>query len=278
MKKEKVYILKSPAKVNLGLWITGKRPDGYHEIYTVFHTVSFHDRIVIKPSVSQKVETTSPFIKPEENIVTKALKRFEEWTGIHPEFEIFIEKNIPIEAGLGGGSSNAATVLQFLNSYYSFPLSDEELKKLALLLGADVPFFLKGGIAIGEGIGEKLTYLDKKLKKKIFIIYPNIQIKTSEIYSKITPQMLTKREDIHIIDSLLGETDTFFEKIENTLGMIVEENFPEVKEVLNTLRHLNYRPLVSGSGSSVFAVGAPKEELRKICKIKGWKLIETVLE
>ncbi len=278
MGKNNMYILKSPAKVNLGLWVTGKRADGYHEIYTIFHTVSFHDRIIIKPSFTQKVETTSPFIKVEENIVTEALKRFEEWTGIRPEFEIFIEKNIPIGAGLGGGSSNAAIVIKFLNRYYNFPLSDEELKKLALSLGADVPFFLKGGMAIGEGIGEKLTYIDKKLKKNIFIIYPDIQIKTSEIYKKVTPQMLTKKEDIHIIDSLLGETEAFFEKLENTLGKIVEESYPEVREVLNTLRHLNYRPLVSGSGSSVFAVGTPKEELKKVCQIKGWKLIETALE
>jgi len=273
-----MYILKSPGKVNLGLWITGKRPDGYHEIYTIFHTIALHDRIIIKPSVKQKVETTSPFINPEENIVSKTLKRFEEWTGIHPELEIFIEKNIPIGAGLGGGSSNAATVLKFLNQYYSYPMSEDELKKLSLSLGADVPFFLKGGIAVGEGIGEKLRYLNKRLGNNIFIIYPNIQIKTSEIYRKVTPQMLTKKEDIHIIDSLLGETGAFFEKLENTLGRIVEESYPEVKEVLNTLRHLNYRPLVSGSGSSVFALGTPKEEIKKICQIKGWKLIETALE
>ncbi|SNZ08689.1 4-diphosphocytidyl-2-C-methyl-D-erythritol kinase [Persephonella hydrogeniphila] len=273
-----MYKLESPAKINLGLWVLGKRPDGYHEIFTIFHTISLHDRITIKPSYTQKVETSSPLIKSEENIVLKTLQKFEEWTGIKPEFEIFIEKNIPVGAGLGGGSSNAATVLKFVNEFYNSPLSEDELFTLATQLGADVPFFLKGGMALGEGIGEKLKFLEKSFSEDIFIIYPNIQIKTSEVYSKITPEMLTKKEDIHIIDSLLDDIEKLMEYIENTLGKIVEESYPQVKEVLNTLRFMGYKPVVSGSGSSVFVVGTPTEKVEKICQFKGWKLIKTALK
>ncbi|WP_457626475.1 4-(cytidine 5'-diphospho)-2-C-methyl-D-erythritol kinase [Persephonella sp.] len=273
-----MYKLESPAKINLGLWVLGKRLDGYHEIFTIFHTISLHDRITIKPSYIQKVQTSSPLIKPEENIVFKTLQKFEEWTGIRPEFDIFIEKNIPVGAGLGGGSSNAAAVLKFTNEYYKFPLSEEELFEMASQIGADVPFFLKGGLALGKGIGEKLRFLEKSFNEEIFIIYPNIQIKTSEIYSKITPEMLTKKEDIHIIDSLLDDIESLIENVENTLGKIVEESYPQIKEVMNTLRFMGYKPLISGSGSSVFVVGSPAEEIEKICQFKGWKLIKTALK
>ncbi|NPA16519.1 MAG: 4-(cytidine 5'-diphospho)-2-C-methyl-D-erythritol kinase [Aquificae bacterium] len=271
-------ILLSPAKVNLGLWITGKRPDGYHEIYTIFHTVDYYDRVIITPSHFQKVTITSSSVDPEKNTVTDVLRKFEEWTGIRPEVDILIEKNIPVGAGLGSGSSNAAVVLKYINSLYGNPLSEGEMAELAVTVGADVPFFLRGGLAVGEGIGEKLRFMEKGFSKEIFIIYPNIQISTSEVYKKVTPEMLTKKEEIHIIDSLLGDFEKLFEAIENTLGRIVEESYPEVREVLNTLRHLGYRPLVSGSGSSVFAVGRPTAEVKKICELKGWKLIETTLK
>ena len=270
-------ILKSPAKINIGLWVTNKRPDGYHEIYTIFHTLELHDRIFIKPAHIQKVQTSTN-IPQEENIVFKTLKKFEEWTGIIPQFEIFIEKNIPIGAGLGGGSSNAATVLKYINEYYENPLSEEELFQLAASIGADVPFFLKGGMAIGEGIGDKLQFMDKTFSDRIFIIYPGISIPTGEIYQKVTPEMLTKKEDIHIIDSLTGDFERLLDRVENTLGKIVERDFPQVKEVINTLRYLGYKPVISGSGSSVYAIGEPSEELNKICQIKGWKLIKTYLK
>jgi 4-diphosphocytidyl-2-C-methyl-D-erythritol kinase len=271
-------LLISPAKVNLGLWITGKREDGYHDLVTVFHTVDFHDRIFIKEYHSVRVKTSSPLI-PEDsgNIVYKALKSFEEWTGISPEVDIFIEKNIPVGAGLGGGSSNAAVVLKEINIMYGNPLSDEELFKLSSTVGADVPFFLKGGLAIAEGIGDRLEFLDKKIDKEIFIIYPGIQVSTKEIYSKVSPDILTKKEDLHIIDSLLDDFESFLENMENTLGEIALESYPQMREVYNTLKYIGYKPFVSGSGSSIFAFGEPGTEVEKICQVKGWKLIKTVL-
>jgi len=271
-------VILSPAKVNIGLWITGKRPDGYHEIFTLFHTIDYYDRVIISPSNFQKITITNPSIDPKKNTITQTLEKFEEWTGIKPEVDILVEKNIPVGAGLGGGSSNAATVLKYINELYNQPLTEDEIFQLASTIGADVPFFLKGGFAIGEGIGEKLRFIEKRHTKEIFIIYPNIQISTADVYAKITPEILTKKEEIHIIDSLLGDFDKLFEAVENRLGGIVEESYIEVKEVLNTLKYLGYKPLVSGSGSSVFAVGRPTAEVKKICKLKGWKLIETTLK
>jgi 4-diphosphocytidyl-2-C-methyl-D-erythritol kinase len=269
----------SPAKVNLGLWVLEKRPDGYHEILTYFHTVALADYITISKAPRLSVETSNPQVpENEENIVYKALKTFEEWTGIEPLYRVYIEKNIPVGAGLGGGSSNAAVVLKEVNKMEGNPLSDEELFKLASTVGADVPFFLKGGFAKAEGIGEKLTFFDKSFKDEIFIIFPGVSIPTKDIYMAVTEKNLTKKEEIPIIDSLLGDFETFLNNVKNTLGEIAQEKFPVVREVVNTLEYLGYRAFISGSGSGVFAPGKPSEQLKIICRTKGWKLIETALK
>ena len=272
-------VLFSPAKVNLGLWILGKRPDGYHEIFTVYHTVDFGDKIYIKKSLKLKVSTSSPLVpENEENIVYKTLKKFEEWTGIEPNYEIFIEKNIPIGGGLGGGSSNSATVLKAVNELEGSPLSEEELFKLASGIGADVPFFLKGGLAIGEGIGDKLRFLDKKFNKDIFIIYPNIQVSTEKIYSLVRENLLTKKEEIPIISNLERDLEDWLPYIQNRLGDIAKEEYPVISEVLHTLDYLGYKGYITGSGSSVYGFETPDEKLELICKTKGWKLIKTRLK
>ncbi len=269
----------SPAKINLGLWVLGKRPDGYHNIFTIYHTVDFGDKIYIKKSVKLKVSTSSPLIpENEENIVYKTLKKFEEWTGIEPNYEIFIEKNIPVGSGLGGGSSNAATVLKAVNEMEGYPLTEEELFELASTIGADIPFFLKGGLAIGEGIGDRLKFLDKKFDKEIFIIYPNIQVPTEKIYSLVREDLLTKKDEIPIISNLDRDIDEWLPYIENKLGDIAKEEYPVINEVLHTLEFLGMKGYVSGSGSSVYGFGTPDEKLELICKAKGWKLIKTRLK
>ena len=269
----------SPAKINLGLWVIGKRLDGYHEIFTYFHTLELADKITISRSPRLIIETSSPMVpENEENIVFKALKKFEEWTGIEPNYKVFIEKNIPVGGGLGGGSSNAAAVLKAVNELEGTPLNEEELFQLASTIGADVPFFLRGGFAKAEGIGEKLTFLDTRINKEVFIIYPNIPVSTKEIYQGVTEKNLTKRDKILIIDSLLRDIDEFLNNIENTLGKIAEEKYPVVKEVVNTLKYLGYKPYITGSGSSVFTFGKPDQRVETICKTKGWRLIRTFLK
>ncbi len=273
-------IIKAHGKVNLGLWVIGKRPDSYHEIYTLFHTVDLHDRIFIKKAPLLSVKSSSPFVpEGEENIVFQAVKKFEEMTGIPQNYEIFIEKNIPVGAGLGGGSSDAAAVLLKLNEMNEYPLTEEELFEIAKELGADVPFFLKGGFAVGEGIGEKLTFLEKKIDQEIFIIYPNVEVSTERVYSALTEKFLTKKEEIPIIDILLSEYDEedISSNIENKLGEVAKELYPELQEVINTLEYLGYEPHITGSGSAIFAFGKPDEKVENVCKAKNWKLFTTKL-
>lgn len=274
-------ILKSPAKINIGLWITGKRFDGYHDIFTFMHTVDFYDTIYIKPSSVTTIKTSlfDKGVEDENNIVYKALKEFENFTGLSENFDIFIDKNIPLGAGLGGGSSNAATVLKFLNEYFSNPLSEEDLFQLASKVGADVPFFLKGGLALAEGIGDKITPIINKEKLELFIVYPNVNSQTKLIYSKVSNELLTRKEDLIIIYNLQREYGIakLLELAENTLGDIAKAVYPQIDEVFRFLESVGYKPYVSGSGSSVYCIGRPSEEVKLACKVRSWKLIQTKL-
>lgn len=271
--------LESPAKVNIGLWIEGKREDGYHNIFSFFHTVDFYDRIKISPSAFLKVKCSLPEkdLQEEKNIVYKAVVLFEEATGIEQNWDIFIEKNIPVGAGLGGGSSNAASVLKFLNQYHNHPLSEKEILDLAVKIGADVPFFLKGGFALAEGIGEKLTFFDENLSEDIFIVYPNVKSNTGKVYSKVNENILTNKEQLNIILNLIKEygVKKLFEIAENKLGDIAKQMYPEIEEVYNFLTYSGYKPYISGSGSSVYCIGTPSEEVEIACKVRSWKLIKT---
>jgi 4-diphosphocytidyl-2-C-methyl-D-erythritol kinase len=139
-----MVILKSPAKINWGLWILGRRPDGYHEIFTPIQKIGLFDLIEIEKSNSLTVQTSNN-IPQKENFVYKGLKKFEEVTGIPQRWKIFIKKQIPIGGGLGGGSSNLATVLKWVNSYWNKPLNFEELKNLVATISSDAPAFLGEG-------------------------------------------------------------------------------------------------------------------------------------
>jgi 4-diphosphocytidyl-2-C-methyl-D-erythritol kinase len=265
--------LKSYAKVNLGLWVVGKRADGYHDIVSFVHKVSLYDVISIKPYIKLKVKTTNPSIpEDEENIVYKAVRAFEDFTGLNANFEIFIQKNIPVGGGLGGGSSNSATVLKYINDYFGRPVSDEDMLKIASYIGADVPLFFKEGLIKISGKGDILEETNIKFKGELIIVYPNLEVETGKIYSKVSYDMLTNPENLNIINSLLRDVNSLVDASENTLGNIAKENFPVIKEVENTLKFLGYKPFITGSGSCVCALGKPTDKLEYICKTKNWQL------
>ncbi|MCX7761067.1 MAG: 4-(cytidine 5'-diphospho)-2-C-methyl-D-erythritol kinase [Hydrogenothermaceae bacterium] len=274
-------VVRSPAKVNIGLWITEKRADGYHNIFSFFHTVDFYDVIYIKPSSRLTVKTSlhDPALEDEKNIVYKAVVEFENFTGFYEDFEILIEKNIPLGSGLGGGSSNAATVIKFLNEYFSYPLSEEDLIKLSVKVGADVPFFLKGGFALVEGIGDKITHFDRKYSEDLFIVYPNVHSHTKLIYSKVTQDLLTEKDQLNIIFNLQKEygLNKLLEVAQNSLGEIARREYPQIDEVVRFLEEKGYKAFISGSGSSVYCFGKPSEKVKVACKVRDWKLIETKL-
>lgn len=259
--------LLSPAKINLGLWVLGKRPDGYHEILTIYQAVDLFDEIFIEEG-TLRVETSSG-IPMEENLVYKAIRGMEKRLGKDINFRIYINKNIPEGAGLGGGSSNVAITMMAINELIGKPFGKEELMEIASEVSSDAPFFFLGGSAIGRGRGEVLERIE--LPKRTFtIIYPNVRCSTSLIYSKVKENILTKSiESDKIVDCIRAGD---FSLLENKLGELAAELYPEVGEVVRFLRSLGLRVLVSGSGSSVFYMGEPLPEVELACKLRGWKL------
>jgi 4-diphosphocytidyl-2-C-methyl-D-erythritol kinase len=256
-----VLILPSYAKINWGLWILGKRKDRYHEIFTPIQKITLCDYIYIKPSDSLKVATSNN-IPQEDNFVYKGLKKFKELTGIKPNFEIFIEKQIPVGGGLGGGSSNLATVLNFVNNYFGKPLKRKELIELIGSISSDAPAFLCDGIAVATGRGEKVECINRPEFKGITVtlfVPEGISSPTGLIYSKVKPEQYSSEEEIILIREFIekGDLESLLENLKNHLGDIFLSLHPEVKKDIDTLRKICYKNfLVTGSGSSFFTVGS----------------------
>ncbi|GAB6075885.1 4-(cytidine 5'-diphospho)-2-C-methyl-D-erythritol kinase [Desulfurobacterium crinifex] len=270
-------ILPSPAKVNLSLWIKGKRPDGYHEIVTVMHTINLMDIISFLPSnrleLSIKGNETLPLDK--SNLIIKACKLFQEKTGIKPKVKIKLEKKIPVGAGLGGGSSNAATTLKGLNLIYGKPLSDEELYEIASELGSDVPFFLKGGLAIAYGRGEKLKHYNRG-HFRILLVYPGFSCLTKDVYESLPPikrDITVETAERLIVSPLISDN---LEEVENNMENDLElSESPCVKRVIKIkerLRELGLKPIMSGSGSSIFSFIKDEKFDSTLLKKTGWWL------
>jgi len=256
-----MFILQSFAKINWGLWLLGRRPDGFHEIFSPIQKVTLCDYIHIKRSSTLRVKTSNN-IPERENFVFIGLKRFEEVTGLKPHFDIFIEKKIPVGGGLGGGSSNLATVLNWVNNYFGKPLSEKKLLELLGQISSDAPAFLCDGIALAEGKGERITCLNLNSFKgrRITLLVPiGVSAPTGFIYSKTTPEMFSTRAEIEQIKRLLlsDNFERFVKTIKTPLGDIFLSLNPPVAEDIDTLRKKCYKNIfVSGSGSSLFTVGS----------------------
>lgn len=177
--------LTAPAKINVFLRVLGKRPDGYHDVETLMSPVSVADRLELQPLPAKKIKfTCSDATLPldETNLVMKALRAFEQRTGVQQGWRIHLEKEIPSGAGLGGGSSDAAAMLRGLNQWQGFPLSEDDLRALACGLGSDVPFFLHGRPCLGTGRGEVVSPAKFPADLPLVLIKPPFGIPTPWAY------------------------------------------------------------------------------------------------
>ena len=258
--------LKSYAKINLFLDIKRKREDGYHEIETIFQTVNLYDSIYLK-DYPEKILLSSdyPWLPLDErNLAYKAAKLLRHYAGIKKGVQIEIKKRIPVGGGLGGGSSNAATVLLGLNKMWNLNLSLKELFGLGEKIGSDVPFFLQGGRCLARGRGEKLTVLSNKPFFWVLLVCPDFAISTKEIYQKLNFRLTKKRNNnkISIILDYLGNTyktaDNLFNKLEEKVFML----YPQMRKIKeDLLKEENILGcLVSGTGSSLFGIVKDRKE------------------
>lgn len=248
---------RSYAKINLTLDVLEKRPDGYHELETVMQTVNLFDLILvdrIKDGI--RLMTNLKFLPNDsKNIAYQAAKLFFDTTGIKGGAKIRIHKNIPVAAGLAGGSGNAAAVLVALNMLYGVPLSDEELLSLSVRLGADVPYCMVGGTQSATGIGEILRPVAHFPKKPILLVKPSVNISTAEIYQKIDNEPRPPHPTTSEFLSALEENNwgKMCETMFNVMELVSEKKHPIIGSVKKKMQEFGASfSMMSGSGSTVF--------------------------
>jgi 4-diphosphocytidyl-2-C-methyl-D-erythritol kinase len=250
-------ILYAPAKVNLCLEVIRKRKDGYHEIASLLESVSLFDVLHIRSSDSLYVESPVP-APPDEDLVFIAVKKLEEAIGRRIDLHITVRKTIPLAAGLGGGSSDAGTVIRAIGKILRIP--DATQHEIAASIGSDVPFFLNGGLAIASGTGTQLKPCQSVGRRWYVILVPNLHIpgKTGAMYGALAPSDFTDGT----------KTARFAENMPANDGAEISQNvtnafqrpllqYPEFRDAVDRFKQADYlRPIASGAGPSVFAVCA----------------------
>tara|TARA_B100001245_G_scaffold83705_1_gene60178 strand:+ start:233 stop:1081 length:849 start_codon:yes stop_codon:yes gene_type:complete len=250
----KILTVNSYAKINIGLKIINQRIDSYHNIETVFQEVQFHDIITIKKiNEGYKISSNNvDFPMESSNTCVQAYLRLKKEFPKLKGVKIHINKNIPMGSGLGGGSSNAASTIIGINNLYDIGLTTPQLKNISQDIGADVPFFIEGGIQHGQGIGDKLTPLKIKLPYTILLVFPNNTVNTRWAYSQIRNKLEIPIKAVNFAD-LMEKEMIPFQLFENDFEKIVFSTYPEIGLIKSKLLKNNARfASLSGSGSTVF--------------------------
>jgi len=257
--KYKVMIGFAPAKINIGLYVTSKRTDNYHNIASLFYTVDLFDIIEIEQAeefdlIEYGIKTDCDF---KENLCYKAWLLIRERYKI-PNVRIYIYKQIPFQAGLGGGSSDAVCVLKLLNNYFKLEISDSELESLALELGSDCPFFVKSKPAFAYGRGEILKPAPEFLKGKfLLLIKPEIGSSTKNAFSKVKIAEMPDFEDL-----FNQETRNWKNSLVNVFEEVVLFENPELKRIKDYLYSIGAEyASMSGSGTAFYGIFSDKPEV-----------------
>ena len=255
------------AKINLHLQVIGKRADRYHDLCTVFQTISLHDTVTASPSDTIELTCGDNHTPADErNLVVLAARELRSSYGVGCGAKIHLEKRIPAPGGLGGGSSNAAVTLLVLRKLWNLDATIRDLHPLAERLGSDVPFFLYGGTSLGMGRGEIIEPISEFTERFMLVVTPDVAVATREAFKRLHARSLTKQESKRILQICrfdLESADFKYTAFKNDFETTVFAAYPEVERVKNTLLDLGAdRAMLSGSGGSVFAV-FEKEETRQ---------------
>lgn len=264
----KTLKLKSPGKVNLRLDVLSKRTDGYHELRMLNSAVSVYDDVeidVIERGIVVECTNDSQVPSGEDNIVYRAAKEIMAYSNKNVGVQIRITKQIPTGAGMGGGSSNAAAVIQGINQLLKINLPKEKLMKIGVRFGADIPFFIFGSPAIATGIGENLTRVRRLPSLPIVIVHPNIFVSTQSIYERYRSNGKSEqKEDIPVEFPTKKAVARF---LHNDLESVTVKQCPVVTSLKEQLMKLGaLGACMTGSGPSVFGIFADKEAAEKAYK------------
>ncbi len=252
-------IMKSYAKINLTLDVLGKRDNGYHDVAMIMQTVGVFDLLIIDKTAFDITVTTNLKYVPsnEKNIAYKAAVEFFKYTRLHGGVKIRIKKNIPVAAGLAGGSGNAAAVLCAMNVLYNANLSYEELCGIGAKLGADVPYCLDGGTCLAEGIGEKLTRLAPMPKMTVLLVKPPVNISTAAIYEEIDNADIINHPDMKKVTEAIKNKDIsgIADNLCNVMEAVTERENPVITDIKARMKNGGaLGASMSGSGPTVFGL------------------------
>jgi len=255
----------SPAKVNLYLKVLSRRPDGYHDLQSLVDLVSLYDTIHIEDMDGDGIvveDDRNILPRGEPNTVYRAVRMLREAAGVKKGVRVFIEKRIPIGSGLGGPSSNAAAVLKELSARWELELTKEDLNGIGSRVGADVPLFLHGGPCIMEGIGNVITPVGLPPMWYV-IVYPNVSVSTKAVYEGLRIVLTKKQNDIKLMGNF-SNPEQIAGILENDLEYVAITLCPRIQEIKDALKRTNaLGSLMSGSGSSVFAVFGDEQDARQ---------------
>jgi 4-diphosphocytidyl-2-C-methyl-D-erythritol kinase len=276
----------APAKINLDLRILGRRSDGYHEVRTLLQTINLVDEIhatAAPPDILDlQVDPVNSAPPGSDNLVMRAAEALRRHTGVDAGARLKLVKRIPIAAGLGGGSSDAAATLVVLDALWDLRLEPGVLEELAAGLGSDVPFFLAGGLALATGRGEIVRSLPDLLEYGVVVCAPAIEVSTADVYDRLaTTSRLTSGRPEDTVDAFAAgieqrlRVEPPWHDLRNDLEPVVIEEWPEVGRAVTALKAVG--PLhvaVTGSGAAAFAVFSDLEAAREgVARLeKGWDL------
>ena len=248
-------VVKSPAKINIGLNIINKRNDGFHNLETIFYPINLYDEIRFTKSDKFSFNSNDENLNKEKtNLIIKAKESLEKHFNIQLPVKVFLDKHIPIGAGLGGGSSNAASTILALTKLFNLELDSETVGRLALNLGSDVPFFINPAPSLAESRGEILYSINLKLDKYILIVNPGIHVATKWAFVLIKPNQPKES-----LKSFIGESEISIDDVmkiaSNDFEKIVFEHFPEIKEIKEKMLYFGaISSMMTGTGSTVWAM------------------------
>ena len=262
-----ILLVSAFAKINLSLEVVGRQDIKYHEVKTILQTIGIRDIIEIHHWNRLKVECDIPGISGSNNLVWHAAQKLADRAGIQPKAKIIINKQIPIGMGLGGGSSDAAAALLALDEFWKLHLDPIELSEIAKELGADVPFFLQGGTALGENRGELITQLPDIPPLELLLVCPNQTIpnKTSTLYSKLMSSNFSDGGITNRMVSSLLAGQLPIDIIFNVFESIAFQNFPLLSDLFQVIaENIGTRPHLCGSGPAIFCLPSNRTEFDQL--------------
>lgn len=265
---------KARAKVNLGLDVCSRLENGYHEVKMIMQSVDIYDELEFckreDPDIILSVDSEDSLGDISNNLIFRAAKLMKEYFSIKEGIEIHLKKNIPVAAGMAGGSTDAAATMVAMNELFELGQTKEQLMELAVRLGADIPFCILQGTALAEGIGEKLTILPApETDAFVLIAKPDIMVSTKDIFENLHVETLTSHPDIDGMAQALREKqfDGVTARMENVLETVTINLYPiiaEIKELMIQEGAVN--ALMSGSGPTVFGIYETQEQAQKAAK------------